>query len=475
MSVLSLQSLDMEEESSSSSGDVESVGSVQQFLGPESEQRAESAAEGWGKSGKPAAHNDRCVEGSFPPSGRRDDLTQFQEVIESQLHTSWAKGASLARPIVLILRLQQPWSDRSPSSPRVLLLRAQPSSRTAGCWQKSALSGLKGAKLRCVRFGRYELRRPRSNDLVAVLRSEPPGSGCLSLNATTIQRLRDLERQAWGTWRRRWVPVLGHVCDVRWGPEPPCPVEVVKEIKRIAATKASCLSPQDQLDVNERPFPLLNQEGNPVPAMELRPGAHQAAGVRRVPHGEFQPGWVCAVCLREAVPLTPRSAAWQQEAVPVPGVLKVKALSAVQLPCGHIFHRACVLKWVKGGKPCPLGRCHVPIPAREGRLEMECSLVPAVLGPLASEDLAQDISATLADGEVDCVSGSDHHSEPSRRSLKRPPHLRQSCPSTLRPSHAFFGRFLAHDSSFLEETSPVQSRMTLQCVSHGQQTVVPSS
>ena len=36
----------------------------------------------------------------------------------------------------------------------------------------------------------------------------------------------------------------------------------------------------------------------------------------------------------------------------------------------QVFHKTCVLPWIRGGKSCPLGRCLVPAAARAGKREM---------------------------------------------------------------------------------------------------------
>eukprot|EP00439_Symbiodinium_sp_Y106_P008082 s10669_g1.t1 len=51
-------------------------------------------------------------------------------------------------------------------------------------------------------------------------------------------------------------------------------------------------------------------------------------------------------------------------------VQRVIRLAWRRLPCGHAFHKSCVLPWIRSGKSCPLGRCTVPAAARLGRREM---------------------------------------------------------------------------------------------------------
>jgi len=370
--------------------------------------------------------------------------------VERALLASWVRGAVLARHLVLVVRVLMPgcWGP-----PRIVLLRGRPSTSAAASWQKLALGELRGGRISCVGWGRYELRRHRSGELITSFRPEPPTHDTLALTPTSLDRLREIERHCWGPWRRARAPVLGQVCEARWGPIAACPPEVLTEAARIATTKAAQLgiscrlmrigstdsagsdasttaSSSDSIsetsgeqeshkifyspceDGNTRPFLLRSIDGELCKPEELRQSSHQIAALSPV---RPEPGWVCAICLHGVPEDAP------DQTPPVCDAVASHGLLWHQLPCGHVFHKGCVLPWIRSGKPCPLGRCTVPNAARHGRREM--------IFPMASgwRELPPNVVA-------DDILAPSQTSVP-RPSCRVPPHLR-NC--RLTPNTAFF-------------------------------------
>eukprot|EP00437_Effrenium_voratum_P054009 CAMPEP_0181514226 /NCGR_PEP_ID=MMETSP1110-20121109/62918_1 /TAXON_ID=174948 /ORGANISM="Symbiodinium sp., Strain CCMP421" /LENGTH=330 /DNA_ID=CAMNT_0023644143 /DNA_START=131 /DNA_END=1123 /DNA_ORIENTATION=- len=268
--------------------------------------------------------------------------------------------------------------------------------------------------------GSAELRR------LGPLRAAQPGrrAGVLALSAMSLDRLREIERHCWGPWRRSKAPVLGQVCEARWGPIPACPDEVLQEASRIArvkaaqtcrvlhpgmdADRAACIDTPACRDGNLRPFVPTTLAGEQCNLEELRESAHQIAALAPA---RPESGWVCAVCL-----------ATDAEAE-TEGTVK-GGLAWRKLPCGHVFHKNCVLPWIRGGKPCPLGRCAVPAAARAGRKEMCFTQPKNAWKQLPHNVVARDIQLPAQAQRKTGAPGV-------------PPHLRVQG-SSLRPNHAFF-------------------------------------
>lgn len=359
--------------------------------------------------------------------------------VERGLLASWVRGASLARHLIIVTRVTMPgcWGP-----PRIVLLRARPCVSRANHWHKAALSELRGGRLSCVGWGRYELRR-RNGDFIAAFRAEPPSPECLAFTSTSLERLREIERHCWGPWRRSRAPNLGQVCEARWGPIAPCPEEVLLEASRIAMVKAAqtCTLTRSRInsadastvaegddnesvgpkggevgtDGNSRPLPLpMTLTGEPCNVEELRESAHQIAALAPVRPDN---GWVCAICLGGSN--EPQ------------GDLEVKGcLAWRKLPCGHVFHKSCVLPWIRVGKPCPLGRCSVPAAARAGKREMRFLQSKSAWQLLPDDVVARDLLAC----------GQEAPLRP--RVVQAPPHLRTNRPMGRCPNQAFFQRLL---------------------------------
>ncbi|CAJ1409351.1 unnamed protein product [Effrenium voratum] len=364
-------------------------------------------------------------------------LQDEEFAVERGLLASWVRGAVLARNLVIVMRVTIPgcWGP-----PRIVLLRARPTASEATKWHKAALVDLRGGRLSCVGWGRYELRN-RGGELVAAFRPEL-SSESLALSAMSLDRLREIERHCWGPWRRSKAPVLGQVCEARWGPIPACPDEVLQEASRIArvkaaqtcrvlhpgmdADRAACIDtlctqrclPRPAChalllrpacrDGNLRPFVPTTLAGEQCNLEELRESAHQIAALAPA---RPESGWVCAVCL-----------ATDAEAE-TEGTVK-GGLAWRKLPCGHVFHKNCVLPWIRGGKPCPLGRCAVPAAARAGRKEMCFTQPKNAWKQLPHNVVARDIQLPAQAQRKTGAPGV-------------PPHLRVQG-SSLRPNHAFF-------------------------------------
>ncbi|CAE7040329.1 unnamed protein product [Symbiodinium natans] len=414
---------------------------------------------------------------TWKKTGKKGDLLLSQRALEDRascvergLLASWVRGAALGRPLVLVMRVTMPgcWGP-----PRIMLLRVRPTAKSAPAWQKMALGEFRGGRLCCVGWGRYELRRHHTAELIATLRPEPPTSESLALLPTSLDRLRELERHFWGPWRRSRAPVLGQVCEARWGPIPACPPEVMREAARIATTKASQLgsrlmrlgstdsngsdvstnagndsnsessetevhalprqlglmsdSPCD--DGNLRPFVPTSINGTPCKVEELRESVHQSAALGSVC---AEDSWVCAICLGGAAEVG-------SDNIDLDDAVRPLRLAWRKLPCGHAFHKSCVLPWIRGGKPCPLGRCMVPDAARSGRREM--------IFPMNSawKELPQDVVAKDILGPSQPMPGTGH--------LRAPPHVRPGCVGRLTPIPTFFERFKQGDG--LQECCPL--------------------
>eukprot|EP00439_Symbiodinium_sp_Y106_P009710 s3759_g1.t1 len=144
-------------------------------------------------------HKLRCALVRQPSKG---DLLLSQRTMEDRascvergLLASWVRGAALGRHLVLVMRVLMPgcWGP-----PRIMLLRARPTAKSAPTWQKMALGDLRGGRLSCVGWGRYELRRHHSGELIATFRPEPPSSDGFALTP----------RSRWPEPRRLVLPIL---------------------------------------------------------------------------------------------------------------------------------------------------------------------------------------------------------------------------------------------------------------------------
>lgn len=342
--------------------------------------------------------------------------------------------------------------------PRIMLLRARPTAKSAPTWQKMALGDLRGGRLSCVGWGRYELRRHHTGELIATFRPEPPSSDGFALTPMSLDRLRELERHFWGPWRRTKAPVLGQVCEARWGPIPACPPEVMREAARIAASKASalhlgsrllrlgstdsagsdastsaCDSSDSELEVhamaasggpcsdgNLRLFVPMSISGAPCNVEELRESVYQNSGLDPL---RAEEGSVCAICLGGVTEVV-----GSDEPESDSTVQRVIRLAWRRLPCGHAFHKSCVLPWIRSGKSCPLGRCTVPAAARLGRREM---IFPT---QSAWKELPQDVVAK------DILGPLQEMRHPGEGKLRAPPHVRKCSTGRLTPNPTFFGR-----------------------------------
>lgn len=84
----------------------------------------------------------------------------------------------------------------------------------------------------------------------------------------------------------------------------------------------------------------------------------------------------------------------------------------IQLECGHIFHRECILEWLKGDNRCPI--CRHEYESKEISLSSSAETVPEEHLPTTSDSLENDEMDTENDSpEYEAVFQSDDGASPN--------------------------------------------------------------